>query len=104
MADRANKGRAVTRYLTGSTGMPSLLWDGIRGSIEAPHPYSIDVTTSRKLQNWHDLLREEHKGIRIAIRYDRNMDSVAQAWVGMTLQDFAPLLQAHYETTRRGNE
>ena len=103
MADRANKGRAVTRYLTGSTAIPSLLWDGIRGSIEAPSPYVIDVTTSRKLQNWHDLLREEHKGTHIAIRYDKGMDSIDQAWVGMTLRDFAPLLQAHYES-RRGNE
>jgi len=104
MGGRTDKGRAVTNYLTGSTGIPSLLWDGNRGSIDAPRPYVISVTTARKLQEFHDLIREEHKGTHIAIRYDRGMDSVADAWVGMTLHNFAPLLQTHYEITRRGNE
>lgn len=103
MGVRRDKGKAVARYLTGRTGIPSLHWAGVDNSIDAPAPYVIDLTTSRKLQNWHDSIREEGQGIRIAIRYDGSMDSVEQAWVGISLRDFAPLLQAHYES-RRGNE
>ena len=91
---------ALTRYLTGQTGIPMLAWDGLQSCITAPHPYVIDVTTSRKLQTWHDHIRSEASGTHIAIRYDRNMDSVSQAWVGMQLHDFVPLLTAHYETMR----
>lgn len=103
MGRRTDKGNALTRYLTGKTGIPFLKWDGVFGRIEAPAPYKIDVTTSRKLQNWHDTLREEAPEVHIAIRYDNGMDSLEQAWVGMRLKDFAPLLQAHYES-RRGTE
>lgn len=103
MGRRTEKGNALTRYLTGRTGIPFLKWDGVNSSIDAPAPYEIDVTTSRKLQNWHDLLRQEVPGVHIVIRYDNGMDSIEQAWVGMPLKDFAPLLQAHYEA-RRGNE
>jgi hypothetical protein len=103
MGVRRDKGKAVTRYLTGSTGIPSLHWEGMGNSIEAPSPYVIDLTTARKLENWHEILRTEGPGIRIAIRYDGSLDSVEQAWVGLSLRDFAPMLKAHYES-RRGNE
>lgn len=103
MGVRRDKGLALTRYLTGVTGIPFLKWDGIVSSIDAPAPYDIDVVTSRKLQNWHDKLREEIPGVHIVIRYDNGMPSLEQAWVGMRLRDFAPLLQAHYES-RRGTE
>lgn len=99
MGERATKGRAVTRYLTGHTGIPLLTWDGIRGRIDAPPPYLIDVTTSRKLENWHNLLREQPPGgLSIAIRYDNGMPSLDQAWVGMQLRSFTPLLTAHYQS------
>lgn len=103
MGKRTDKGNALTRYLTGHTGIPFLKWDGVFGSIDAPAPYEIDVTTSRKLQSWHDLLREEKPSVHIVIRYDNGMDSLEQAWVGIRLKDFAPLLQAHYEA-RKGTE
>mgnify|MGYP006286550341 CR=1 FL=1 len=103
MGKRTDKGNALTRYLTGHTGIPFLKWDGITSSIDAPSPYEIEVTTARKLQLWHDLLRQEKPGVHIVIRYDNGMPSLEQAWVGMRLRDFAPLLQAHYES-RRGTE
>lgn len=105
MGGRTDKGKAVTRYLTGSTGIPMLRWDGLNSAVTAPYPYVIDVTTSRKLDNWHDLLRQDW-GIatHMAIRYDFQMDSVADAWVGMSLRAFAPLLKAHYEAITERNE
>ena len=74
-----------------------LRWEGGSSRIEAPHPYVINVTTSRKLQTWHDHIRDDGSGIRIAIRFDNNMDSVSQAWVGMQLCDATSLMAAHYK-------
>ena len=54
MGERTTKGNAVTRYLTGRTGIPMLTWDGQHSRIQAPPPYSFDVVTARKLQWWHD--------------------------------------------------
>ena len=73
MGGRRDKGLSVTRYLTGQTGIAGLTWDGVRGQILAPPPYQIDLTTSRKLQNWHDLLGAELPTTHIAIRYDYGM-------------------------------
>lgn len=99
MGVRADKGRALASYLTGHTGIPLLAWDGMRGRIDAPPPYTITVTTSRKLQNWHDDIRESLPGgLSIAIRYDNGMPSLDQAWVGMQLHTFVPLLTAHYDS------
>lgn len=103
MGERSTKGKALTRYLTGHTGIPFLNWsDGI---IDAPHPYLIRVTTSRKLQNWYDLIRTmpEDK-ISMSIRYDNDLPSVEQAWVGMQLRPFVRLLECHYNTIRTENE
>lgn len=101
MGVRTDKGKALTRYLTGNTGIPMLTWDGTHGIIEAPPPYRIDVTTSRKLEEWHELIREEMPdGLSIAIRYDNGMPGLDQAWVGMQLHSFLPLLTAHYESIR----
>lgn len=101
MGVRTDKGKALTRYLTGHTGIPMLTWDGLQSRIDAPPPYLIDVTTSRKLENWHALLREQLPGgLSIAIRYDNGMPSLDQAWVGMQLRSFLPLLTAHYESIR----
>lgn len=99
MGARTTKGQGLTRYLTGHTGIPLLKWDGTHGRIDAPPPYHIDVTTSRKLQGWHDLIREGLPGgLSIAIRYDNGMPSLDQAWVGMQLRSFVPLLTAHYQS------
>ena len=101
MGIRTDKGKAITRYLTGHTGIPALSWNGGLGGVDAPPPYSIDVTTSRKLENWHELIRNgKPDGIGISIRYDMGMPSLEEAWVGMQLRSFIPLLTAHYESIR----
>lgn len=97
MGVRRDKGAALTRYLTGSTGIPTLSWDN--GVILAPSPYRIEVTTNRKLETWHELMRRlPADKPHMAIRYDNVLPDVSYAWVGMTLGGIAPLLQAHYET------
>lgn len=97
MGVRRDKGVALVRYLTGSTGIPLLSWDG--EGIAAPAPYEISVTTNRKLANWHELMRDlPADKPHMAIRYDNLLPNVSYAWVGMTLGGFAPLLQAHYNT------
>jgi hypothetical protein len=104
MGARRDRGLAVTRYLTGRTGIPGLSWEGEHSEILSPFQYQIDLTTSRKLQVWHDLIRQELNKTHIVIRYDASMDSIDQAWVGMLMYDFVPLLTNHYETNRKGEE
>lgn len=104
MGSRRDKGMAITRYLTGHTGIVGLTWDGTDSQILSPKPYQIDVTTDRKLDNWHALLREEMSQTHIAIRYDLGMDSINAAWVGMRLYDFVPLLKTHYDSNQKGTE
>jgi hypothetical protein len=79
-----------------------LSWDTSTSRITAPPPYVLDVTTSRKLQNWHDLIRSDTDShvIHAVIRYDMSIDSIDQAWVGMNMRTFASLLTAHYESVR----
>jgi hypothetical protein len=104
---RQDKGRAVARYITGSTGIPGCAWDGGHSSILMPYPYKIDVTTSKKLQHWHDLIRsypDESPNINACIRFDAGIDVVSGAWVGLPLGQFSRLLAAHYESITAGTE
>lgn len=98
MGVRRDKGLAIARYLTGASGVPFLSWDGADSRIAAPAPYSFDVTTSRKLQHWTDNILMDAPGLHFSIRYDGTLPSVDKAWIATTLDRFAPLLQAHYET------
>lgn len=105
MGERTNKGRALSRYLTGHTGIPFLTWNGLQSSIDAPYPYIIEVTTSRKLQHWTDHIKAMPEDrIGMSIRYDNDLPSVEQAWVGMQLRSFSALLECHYNTIRTENE
>jgi hypothetical protein len=95
MGVRTDKGRRLAAYLTGHAAIPGITWTGT--GISSPYPYRIDVTTSRALENWHDLLRQEHPGIRLAIRYDNTLPDVSHAWTAMSLRDACILLKTHYE-------
>jgi len=100
MGRRRDKSLALTRYLTGSSGIPGLHWSGT-SEIDAPSPYRISLTTARKLDEWHDAIRfSDDDKPHMLIRYDYSMDSPADAWVAMRLHNFIPLLTAHYETLR----
>ena len=106
MGVRANKISVLFRYLVGTTGSAMLSLDKL--DIKAPHPYRFSVTTARKLQVWHDhILHDDESGkVNIHIRWDNNLSGVDEAWVGMKLDEFVPLLAAHMEkqeTERRTN-
>lgn len=102
MGVRQDKGRALARYLTAASGIPGMSWSS--DGIEAPYPYQVEVTTSRKLDNWHEQLRAEPTGrLRLCIRYDNALPDVSAAWVGMSLEDACILLSSHYESIRGGN-
>lgn len=102
MGIRATKGNALARYLTGSTGIPFISWDGHDSRVNMPSPYSVDVTTARKLQVWHDNIRSDVPDhmIHASVRYDMMFDSIEQAWVGMNLRSFSTLLATHYDANR----
>lgn len=98
MGVRADKGRALARYITGTTGIPFVAWEGT--GIASPYPYQVSVTTSRALVNWHrDIHELSSDKPHMAIRYDNSLPDVSHAWVAMTLGGFAPLWKAHYDTT-----
>lgn len=97
MGVRRDRGLALARYLTGSTGIPFIRWDGM--GLDAPAPYSFGVTTSRKLQVWHDRIWElPVDKPHCVIRYDSAMPDVSHAWVAMKLGGVAPLLGLHYDS------
>lgn len=99
MGVRANKGNAIARYLLGRTGIVGISWDSATGSISMPYPYQIDLTTSRKLQNWHDRLASypsQPTPIHACVRYDNGMEDITNAWVGMKIDPFIEMLSAHH--------
>ena len=107
MGVRANKGNAIARYMLGNTGIPGISWNSTTGSISMPYPYIIDLTTSRKLQNWHDRLAsypEAASPIHACIRYDNGMDGIPSAWVGIKIDPFIQLITAHHESLVRNTE
>lgn len=105
MGRRRDKGLATARYLVGNIGIPGLTWDASTGQIDAPYPYVIPLATERKLETWHDLIRvEPDDRLRFSILYNYGMDSLDQAWVGMQMRSFTPLLTAHYDTIRYRGE
>lgn len=106
MGGRRDKGLALSRYLTGHTGIPLLAWDQKAGRVDAPFPYVIDVVTERNFDPWSELLRRENDPLTLnmSILYHYGMDSIDQAWVGMQLRPFTTLLTAHYDTIRHRGE
>jgi len=97
--NRNEKGRALSRFLTGRTGIPMLSWDYMESRIDAPPPYRIDVTTSAKIEHFRKLLMDKPgTSTHMVIRFDKFIPGIEGAWVGMRLADFTPLLTAHYQT------
>ena len=98
---RADKGRAVTRYLGAASGIPLLHWDGATSMVEAPYPYWGKVVTDAATWRFFEYLKEmPDNGVPFVIRYDKFLDSVADAVVGTRLSTFAGLLGTHYDTIR----
>lgn len=96
---RSEKTRSVTRFLTGASGIPLISWDGSSLHLDAPAPYkfvvSTDATAWRFFAHVKDLPQD---GIPAVIRYDKFLDNINDAVVGMKLPTFTTLLSAHYAT------
>lgn len=99
MGRRSDKGRRVTRYLTGHTGIPLLRYDGLTNTIEAPAPYSISLITDAKWWRFGERVAatNDQPGIPFVIRYDGYIDDIDNAIVGCNLRAFTQLLTKHYE-------
>lgn len=97
MGRRRDKALAVTRYLTGTTGIPFIRWDGVR--IEAPSPYGIEIVTDAVWDRFGSKVRatSEQVGIPFVIRYDGYVDGVENAIVGTNLKAFAQLLHNYHQ-------
>ena len=95
---RADKIRAVRRYLVSSTGIPSIYWDGVSSTLDAPLPYAFTVSTDGSAWRFFESVKQDIPGrLPFTIRYDAHINNVDSSVVGMRLYDFAPLLKAHYE-------
>lgn len=97
MSPRNDKGKAVTRYLTGHAGIPMLSWDGSTSRIDAPAPYAIQVMTDTKTWRFFEAIKEfPSTGLPFVVRYDKYLETVDQAVVGLRLSTFSAILSAHY--------
>lgn len=102
---RNDKGKAVSRFLTGHTGIPFLRYDYLNNIVEAPSPYSISMTTSGEWWRFGEHVKktQDMTGLPFVVRYDAHIDGVDNAVVGCTLNTFAQLL-AEYETNLKRGE
>jgi hypothetical protein len=95
---RSDKGRSVTRYLTGHAAIPMLSWNGDDNTITAPPPYKPYVSTDGAWWRFRHYLdeRQDDTGIPFVVRYDKSIPGVDNAIVGIHLRNFATILHAHY--------
>lgn len=100
---RADKGRAVARYIATEGGIPTAAFNGMGNWIELPYPYHAKVVTDRSLGRITEYLQQV-TDIGFVIRYDGGMQTVSDATVTMRIDAFAALLKHHYETTKREGE
>ena len=86
---RADKTRAVTRFLTAYSGIPLISWDNTSLHLDSPQPYrfvvSTDATAWRFFAHVKDL---PESGIPAVVRYDKYIDNINDAVVGMKLPTF----------------
>lgn len=92
---RADKGRAIARYLIGRVGIPTLRWDGTSSEVLSPPPYRFYVTTDAASWRFWKYIKDDPKAF--VIRYDKFIDDIDHAVVGMTLETFALLLKDNYD-------
>ena len=101
---RQDKNKAVARYLSAYSGIPLISWDGAvtnlgASLLESPAPYTLNVSTDAV--HWRFFANVKalpDRGIPAVIRYDKYIDHLEDAVVGMRLSTFTSLLSAHYGT------
>lgn len=98
---RGDKTRAVVRYLISRTGIPLITWDGHSNRIDGPPPYGFTMSTDAAGWRFFQYIRElPPDGLHAVIRYDKHIDGVDNAVVGMPLSTFVTLLASHYNTVQ----
>jgi hypothetical protein len=103
---RKDKGNAVSRFLTASTGIPLLRYNYLHNNVEAPKPYTINLTTSGEWWRFGEHIRDirDEPGIPFVVRYDKHIDGVDNAIVGCTLHTFTQLLEQYEINLKRGEQ
>ena len=95
---RADKCRAVNRFLTSRSGIPALMWDG-DSTIRGVPPYQFKIMTdAANWRFWEAMKALPDDGITGVIRYDKFVGSLNDAVVGVKLPTFAVLLAKHSES------
>lgn len=106
MSRRRDKMLAITRYLTGRTGIPGLAYHGPEATLIAPWPYEIRISTDRSLGRLSERIKAlqdvDEKKIPVVIRYDGDLDTPPNAWAVMRLETFCRLAKLHYDTEIAG--
>ena len=96
---RAEKVRAVARYLLGNTGIPFIKEIPQQNQLEMPRPYAALVTTDGSLQRfWASGYALERDLISFAVRFDNRLQQVDDSLVLMRLDNFVKLLAAYHES------
>jgi hypothetical protein len=96
-----NKSWALSRYITGKVGISNVTADKIKAVIHLGRtPYRMRLVTAkghaRTLESVADLRRGEPN---LFIVQSFGAERVEDFIVSMTLETFAPLLEAHYKAT-----
>lgn len=96
---RAEKVRAVARYLTGHTGIPFIKEIPHQNRLETPRPYAVLVTTDGSLQRfWAAGYELERDLISFAVRFDNRLQQVDDSMVLMRLSEFVKLLAVYHDS------
>lgn len=99
---RKDKGDKVARFLTGHAAIPGIRYEYEHSTLSLPWPYQAIVMTGAQHWRFMEAARDlPHDRIGAVIRYDKFVESIDEAVVGMRLDAYAQLLQVHYETTSR---
>lgn len=93
MGTRKDRGEAVARYLTRSTGIPFIEWRS--NKLDAPAPYYFPFTNGRTKDPWMLSLPSNPERFTAAIKMDSNTDGAANAMALLRLSQFAELLKMH---------
>lgn len=99
MGVRRDKARAVTRYLSGHSAIPTLYLDGATNIISGPPPYGFRIVTDRSSPRFFGYIKSAPRGgINPVIRYDGEIDNLEDAIVGIRLSEFVQLIAEHYKS------
>lgn len=100
MGVRNDKGRRISRLITGHTGIVTQ-FDLTEGII-APRPYSFTLCTDRHFGRHAQAVRDlSTYGIAGVIRFDNTFESVHDAWFTMRIDTALELIKLHHDQGRK---